>query len=749
MKCHKCGAEIPDNTKFCMYCGAKISDGYENNFSAEVSIEQKEDTELPIDGQETQGTPQAVQAAESKHAEDNIEQRLLSRWKALGPFGKLAVIVAPIIAILFTVSICTGKAWPIVFSVIQVIGFVSALLIHKGVISLNKRWPEYLIILAAILLSVLNINSYSWGKTNTEKNKPSKDPIISQEENKACTPCDAVSCVGKESSDVKNLFSSVGFTNITIESLNDLDLSENEKSGQVDSVTINGVSAFEGNQEFSATSWVLIKCHSLKTIPVPVSSDAVKDTDANDLVALFSGAGFIDISTDEAVDLDPDKSSSDFENTVSVGGSSSYSEKQKFPIDAKVSIVTHLPYEKYTVKLLINFVPNIMFSKYNVELNFGNETKTLTHGDDAEFEYRLKPGKYTLTFTSAESSSVKGSAELEISGDTEASYKISCTSDKINVSLVYVETPDAVGENEAMVPMSSSTCKFKNYSEVEDAFNIAGFTNITETVLYDIVWGWTSSGEVENVTIDGKSDFIRGNIFSKDAAIVITYHMPEDEDPSFIRLEKSHTDFVGMNYQDVEQAFKDMGFTNVITEEKSTSDASRHDGEVVSVSVDSRSFKSGDKFKPHMKVLISYYVVKISETQPGNNSDSGKLSYTTNNIENAKKGNTGVFAYKKSGEAYSTYYIIDFDEAFVYCFTDGNGNDTCERLKIESGDLNSVLIVTYHDGDSTWSNGLHFKWVHQPDHLVLEDNDHFEWDFYPTSLNAAMSIRAAKRIVDY
>ena len=71
---------------------------------------------------------------------------------------------------------------------------------------------------------------------------------------------------------------------------------------------------------------------------------------------------------------------------------------------------------------------------------------------------------------------------------------------------------------------------------------------------------------------------------------------------------------------------------------------------------------------------------------------------------------------------------------------------TCERVKIESGTLNDVVIITYHDGGTTWSEGLHFRWKRQPDHLIREDNDHFEWDFYPTNLEDALAIREKKTI---
>lgn len=123
--------------------------------------------------------------------------------------------------------------------------------------------------------------------------------------------------------------------------------------------------------------------------------------------------------------------------------------------------------------------------------------------------------------------------------------------------------------------------------------------------------------------------------------------------------------------------------------------------------------------------------------------------YSTNNFDSAKLGNSGIFSYKTSGGSYSNYYIVDFDGGFVYYFSYGNGNSTCDRLKIESGDLNSGVLYTYHDGSSTWSECLHFKYKNQPDHLIYEDSGGFEYDYYATDLSEALEIRDSMEIINY
>lgn len=129
---------------------------------------------------------------------------------------------------------------------------------------------------------------------------------------------------------------------------------------------------------------------------------------------------------------------------------------------------------------------------------------------------------------------------------------------------------------------------------------------------------------------------------------------------------------------------------------------------------------------------------------------SSSVSYSTNTKDTVKNGDSGIYAYKSRGGTYENYYIIDFDEGYVYFFSDGNGNDIADRVKIDYGTLNDVAVITYHDSDgSSWSYGLYFKYKNQPDHLILQDEDGFEYDFYTTNLKDAQRILHTKEISNY
>lgn len=413
---------------------------------------------------------------------------------------------------------------------------------------------------------------------------------------------------------------------------------------------------------------------SIAAVPVaaPYGAAECLEQDYTTIQAAFYAAGFTNIEAEKVEDLqatDVDKVNTI--DAISVGGKTDFTKEQEFQSDDEVLIRYH-GYAKCNVKIHVDFVPNLIFSKYDVNLLLnGIEEGTLTHGEDQDFEFSIDPGEYTLTFESDESSSVKGEVTLTVDCDIEASYKIACSSDKVSVETLYVDRLTELADGEVKLDVAASEYKHKNYEDVAAALKTLGFTNIKYEVLYDIVLGWMDDGEVESVSIADKTDFNRGDVFPADAEIVITYHMPEDDDPN-----------------------------------------------------------------------------KTTETIPAED-DNRPVFYSTNDYETAKQGNSGVFSYKSTGGSYDIYWIIDFDEGYVYWFTDGNGDSTCDRLKIDSGTLNDKVIITYHDGSDEWSYSLHFKYVDHPETLIMVDNDGFDYKYATTDLNNAISIRDTKTINDY
>ena len=179
------------------------------------------------------------------------------------------------------------------------------------------------------------------------------------------------------------------------------------------------------------------------TVPqliVPISSEDLQNHDYKELAEMFSEAGFSKITADAVCDQDPDEMTADFINEVSISGRSRFSKGDSADEDSAVSIICHLPYVKYDLVIHINFIPNLLFSKYDVKYDVdGKETGTIKHGEDTDLEFRLKEGAHTITFSESGASTNKTDIEFDLRDDIEAEYKLSCSNDKITFENVYIK----------------------------------------------------------------------------------------------------------------------------------------------------------------------------------------------------------------------------------------------------------------------------------------------------------------------
>lgn len=98
-----------------------------------------------------------------------------------------------------------------------------------------------------------------------------------------------------------------------------------------------------------------------------------------------------------------------------------------------------------TVTIHINFIPNLIFSKYDVDLYIDEvKQETLKHGEDADFELKLVSGEHTIMFANHDDSSVSGSTSFNVIDDIETTYKISCHFDGVDVE---EENPNTSSES--------------------------------------------------------------------------------------------------------------------------------------------------------------------------------------------------------------------------------------------------------------------------------------------------------------
>lgn len=212
-------------------------------------------------------------------------------------------------------------------------------------------------------------------------------------------------------------------------------------------------------------SFLLVACgdktanEDVQSEPPVVKTTAIAPHSVNDCIGEeelsiendFYVAGFENIKTEQVEDLESaeaDKVGSVM--SVSIGGKSEFEQGQEFNKNDEVVIRYHV-FKNYAITIHVDFIPNIIFSKYNVTFNINDEQRgVLEHGKDGDFELALKPGEYTLTFEEDGNPDVNGSTSLSITGDTDVSLKISCSSDKIDIETISIRDLKAESEEAAL-----------------------------------------------------------------------------------------------------------------------------------------------------------------------------------------------------------------------------------------------------------------------------------------------------------
>lgn len=114
----------------------------------------------------------------------------------------------------------------------------------------------------------------------------------------------------------------------------------------------------------------------------------------------------------------------------------------------------------------------------------------------------------------------------QIIDDTGWSTESKIKWDDIRISLLeMIDKKQSIAEGRIYIGVSSDDLIGQNYKTVIEKLKKQGFTNILEVADKDLITGWlTSDGEVEEVNIDGKTDFNGNESYVTDVKIIITYH---------------------------------------------------------------------------------------------------------------------------------------------------------------------------------------------------------------------------------
>ena len=540
IKCSKCGAELSDDTKFCSYCGNKIE------ATTPPPIKENEGDIVPDVPQQEPVNETAQKSDASKSLADKIKSKASEKWHKLSTYGKITTVAIIAFTLLCLIAILFGKTAAAVIAILQIVLTVVAVLMKKQVIKVPQSWLHIVaLVLAVVLLAPYmtlfgtdygDAEKFAWSdilladvipepKSHLGEILANSDEYLSlyvyktsaEDYSKYVDACEEKGfTVEAEQSDLSYYaYNADGYK---------LSLYYDENDSKM-SISVDAA------EEYGALVWPDSEIASMLPVPKSTTGEITQD-DEKGFAAYVSDTPIEEYNAYVAACADKGFTveASESEKSYSAKNSDGYQLSVSYQGNGVMSISVDEP--EYAVSLEIECVENLLFSKYDVDVYVDDSMQgTISHGTTETYNLNLTKGVYEIKFVSAEDDEVTGGVSIDIYQDESLKYKISCTSSQINVETIQ-GTVSAHGEDEAAMPRSASSYKFENYTDVQTELSEAGFTNISFEILYDIVIGWTEEGEVDSVSVGGNTEFEQGDIFKKDVAIVITYHMPEEDNPN-------------------------------------------------------------------------------------------------------------------------------------------------------------------------------------------------------------------------
>lgn len=107
-----------------------------------------------------------------------------------------------------------------------------------------------------------------------------------------------------------------------------------------------------------------------------------------------------------------------------------------------------------------------------------------------------------------------------------------------------------------------------------------------------------------------------------------------------------------------------------------------------------------------------------------------------------------VYAFTTEEGDFASYYVIDFEQGYIYMFHADEYDDSCFALPIEAGNLEDGLTASISDGYSMVPFTMHYKDANQTERVVMTIEGAYEVELVATSLEEALMVKEGKTIVE-
>jgi hypothetical protein len=430
MFCSKCGSKNVNDSVFCNKCGTKIETNHSDKMNTDVRSEEKNSRKIVYKG-EVHKCPNCGENLKSFEAicpSCGCEIRTSSSSNTLVSFIRE-------LQSLESKKVIKGKGKQLVES----LGFGTSIDVDKQKINLIRNFivpsnTEDLFEFLIFASSNINIDLAMEDFSNFES--ASEDEINSIK---------AINDTWMEKA--KQVYQKLQITSKAHPKFSSVEAIYLDKINGIKVSKVNEINKKKRRLFFYSIGFVVILIISVIIWPyvlkfmdpeliVPVSSSGYIGRNYEDVILELEDLGFVNLVINE-IEMSASDSSKTHGTIVQMSfqGLSSFEAETKIRSRTRIEITYYVI--KHTISVQVEFEPNWLFNKYDVNMMVNGAKKgTIMHGKNTNLTFRIRAGKNVITFANTEDSNVNGSVNIMVDGDLNVTYRITALKDNVTIEKV-------------------------------------------------------------------------------------------------------------------------------------------------------------------------------------------------------------------------------------------------------------------------------------------------------------------------